>query len=147
MLSEGFFRFSEHRQQMIRAVPIRFQFCHPGRARLSDNNLDDFNGKRATKRRAAEVGSAYGARVSQIRSGEPRHNVRPSRHRRTKQRTIGRSRHPSLLFTITSHQPSMLLGFTLVVLSFLPFTVNAATVCNGHAEVYQFRMCPPPQAA
>ena len=36
----------------------------------------------------------------------------------------------------------MLLVFTLVVLSFLPFTVNAATVCNGHAEVRRFRMLP-----
>lgn len=44
----------------------------------------------------------------------------------------------SLLPTIVGHQPSMLLGFTLVVLSFLHFSANAATICNGHAEVSRY---------
>jgi hypothetical protein len=39
----------------------------------------------------------------------------------------------------------MLLGFTLVVLSFLRFSVNAATVCNGHAEVCTYRLRLTPQ--
>ena len=40
------------------------------------------------------------------------------------------------------HQPSMLLVLTPVVLSFLPFTVNAATARNGHVEVRRFRALP-----
>ena len=39
----------------------------------------------------------------------------------------------------------MLLGFTLVVLSFLPFSVSAATVCNGYPEVRRLRTGLAPQ--
>lgn len=45
------------------------------------------------------------------------------------------------------HQPRMLLGLTLAVLSFLHFSVNAATVCNAHSEVCQYCTGPTPQVS